>query len=92
MEYHNLQELMKNLTYKDHAIMQGLGITGIQYDSRKVELGNLFVAIKGFQSDGHKYIQNAVANNRSHPGMFLPFYKYPFHRIKSLRLSDTKVL
>ena len=62
VEYHNLQELMKNLTYKDHAIMQGLGITGIQYDSRKVELGNLFVAIKGFQSDGHKYIQNAVAN------------------------------
>lgn len=53
---------MKNLTYKDHAIMQGLGITGIQYDSRKVELGNLFVAIKGLQSDGHKYIQNAVAN------------------------------
>lgn len=62
MEYHNLQELMTKLTYKDHAIIKGLGITGIQYDSRKVELGNLFVAIKGFKSDGHKYIQDALAN------------------------------
>lgn len=60
MEYRNLHELMNNLTYKDHAIMQGLGITGIQYDSRKIELGNLFVAIKGFQSDGHQYIKAAI--------------------------------
>ena len=60
MQYHNLRELMDKITYKDHAVLQGLGITGIQYDSRKVELGNLFVAIKGFNSDGHEYIKQAL--------------------------------
>ncbi len=58
----NLTELMKELTYKDHAIWNGIQITGVAYDSRKVELGNLFVAIKGFQSDGHQYIQQALDN------------------------------
>ena len=37
-------------------------ISGIAYDSRKVKPGYLFVAIKGYETDGHKYIDNAVAN------------------------------
>lgn len=35
-------------------------IKGIAYDSRKVEEGFLFVAIKGFETDGHKYIKSAI--------------------------------
>lgn len=35
-------------------------ITGICYDSRKVTPGSLFVAVKGFQSDGHTYIPKAL--------------------------------
>ena len=34
-------------------------ITGVCYDSRKTVAGNLFVAIRGFESDGHKYISSA---------------------------------
>src|ERR1041385_1302031 len=34
----------------------------IQYDSRKVERGDLFVAIRGNASDGHKFIDYAVHN------------------------------
>ena len=55
-----LSDLLQEVTYKKHCILQGLSITGIQYDSRKVALGNLFVAIKGFQSDGHQYIRQAL--------------------------------
>ncbi|MCC6146345.1 MAG: UDP-N-acetylmuramoyl-L-alanyl-D-glutamate--2,6-diaminopimelate ligase [Anaerolineaceae bacterium] len=36
-------------------------ITGIAYDSRQVQPGNIFVAIKGESSDGHQYIQSAVS-------------------------------
>lgn len=35
-------------------------ISGIQLDSRKVESGNLFVAVKGTQSDGHVFIEQAI--------------------------------
>ncbi len=37
-----------------------IGIRGIKQDSRQVKQGDLFVAIKGFKSDGHLYIQEAV--------------------------------
>lgn len=37
-------------------------ISGIAYDSRKVKPGYLFVAIKGFETDGHKYIESAIKN------------------------------
>ncbi len=37
-------------------------ISGIEYDSRKVRPGSVFVAIKGFATDGHKFIQQAISN------------------------------
>ena len=39
-----------------------LDITCIAHDSRKVKSGGMFVAIKGFETDGHKYIKNAIDN------------------------------
>jgi len=40
--------------------IQRKDIAGIYYDSRKVKSNSLFVAIKGFNSDGHKYILEAI--------------------------------
>ncbi len=37
-------------------------ISGIQYDSRKVMPGNIFFAVRGYETDGHKYIEHAVNN------------------------------
>lgn len=37
-------------------------VNSICYDSRKVKNGCLFVAIKGFNTDGHKYIPDAINN------------------------------
>lgn len=39
-----------------------LEITGIESNSKNVKQGFLFVAIKGFSVDGHKYIENAIEN------------------------------
>ena len=39
-----------------------LDITGIHADSRKIQPGYLFVAVKGIQSDGHDYIEQAIEN------------------------------
>ncbi len=35
-------------------------ITSVEYDSRKVKSGSLFVAISGFSADGHAYAADAV--------------------------------
>jgi UDP-N-acetylmuramoyl-L-alanyl-D-glutamate--2,6-diaminopimelate ligase len=35
-------------------------ITGVNIDSRKIENGHLFVAIKGTQTDGHRFIAKAL--------------------------------
>lgn len=49
------------MTYGRMVVTEDLEITGIQYDSRKVALGNIFVAIRGTAADGHAYIADAVA-------------------------------
>ncbi len=43
-------------------ITKDVEITHIAYDSRRVVPGSLFVCIKGFATDGHQYIQNAIAS------------------------------
>jgi UDP-N-acetylmuramoyl-L-alanyl-D-glutamate--2,6-diaminopimelate ligase len=42
--------------------LDDINITGIAYDSRNVSEGNVFVCIKGFETDGHKFAQAAVKN------------------------------
>jgi UDP-N-acetylmuramoyl-L-alanyl-D-glutamate--2,6-diaminopimelate ligase len=37
-----------------------LPVTSIAFDSRKVEIGSVFVAVAGTQVDGHQYITSAV--------------------------------
>lgn len=39
---------------------ENVEITSIHMDSRKVEKGSLFVAVKGTQADGHAYISKAI--------------------------------
>lgn len=42
--------------------IKNIDITSITYDSRKVKDGCVFVAIKGFETDGHKYAKLAAEN------------------------------
>ena len=50
-----LQDIEWNLLYGEEK-----EINAIAYDSRKVQKGDLFVCITGFQTDGHKYAQKAI--------------------------------
>ena len=57
-----LKELLHGLDVLELHADEALDITGVQYDSRQVTPGALFVAISGFQTDGHKYIPKAMEN------------------------------
>ena len=42
--------------------VQRKDVTGIFYDSRKVIKDSVFVAVKGYKTDGHKFILDAINN------------------------------
>ncbi|MBQ1496045.1 MAG: UDP-N-acetylmuramoyl-L-alanyl-D-glutamate--2,6-diaminopimelate ligase [Bacilli bacterium] len=46
-------------------IKNNIEINKIEIDSRKVEKGDMFVAIKGFENDGHNYIDEAINKGAS---------------------------
>ena len=54
-----LKELLKNIDCQVVGEAE-IEITGIAYDSREVQEGNLFFCIQGFSSDGHNYAPKAV--------------------------------
>jgi UDP-N-acetylmuramoyl-L-alanyl-D-glutamate--2,6-diaminopimelate ligase len=40
-------------------------ISGIEFDSRKAKKDSMFVAVKGYKSDGHDFISSAIASGAS---------------------------
>ena len=55
-----LSELIKNISPLEVKGTTEKDIKGIDIDSRKVEQGHLFMAMRGTQTDGHKYIPTAI--------------------------------
>lgn len=53
------RELFKNVCTDE---IKDIEITSIAYDSRKVKNGSVFVCIKGFETDGHRFARTAAAN------------------------------
>ncbi|WP_171038156.1 Mur ligase family protein [Aquibacillus sediminis] len=50
-------EVLESINEIDH-----LAVNGVSYHSQKVSEGDIFVCIKGYKTDGHKYLLNAVGN------------------------------
>ena len=58
----NWNELIAEVT----AVGSGGGadgpVTGVEYDSRRVRPGSVFVAMKGGSTDGNRYVEKAIAS------------------------------
>lgn len=55
-----LEQLLLHISYKSVQGSQKQEISDICYHSGKVRCGSLFVCLKGFRTDGHKYLADAV--------------------------------
>ena len=57
---------LKDILYKAGLVevvgSTDISVSSICFDSRKVEKDSLFIAVKGMQSDGHKFISQAVSS------------------------------
>ncbi len=55
-----LSEIIKGIRIEEIIGNTECNITDVHIDSRRIGLGHLFIAMKGTQVDGHKYIQSAI--------------------------------
>ena len=55
-----LKTILKDLDVTRVYGDEGKAITGVTADSREVQPGNLFIAVKGTKSDGHEFIGKAI--------------------------------
>ncbi len=57
-----LKEILYKVAIEGISGSTEVAVTDISFDSRKVNKGTMYVAIKGTQHDGHQYIEQAVAS------------------------------
>lgn len=55
-----LQMLIKDVSVISTDGDMSVEISGISYDSRRVKKGDVFVAMTGYETDGHKFIPDAI--------------------------------
>lgn len=56
-----LSQLLADIEVIQSEVSGEIEIGEVRYDSRAVQPGDLFVAIRGFETDGHQYIASALA-------------------------------
>jgi len=57
-----LKNLLNSIQVKQAFNEKDLNIDGISYHSQKVTNGHIFVCIRGYKTDGHKYLPQAIKN------------------------------
>jgi UDP-N-acetylmuramoyl-L-alanyl-D-glutamate--2,6-diaminopimelate ligase len=60
-----IKEILKEIDVLSLTGDENTLVSNIEFDSRKVTAGSLFVAVKGYNNDGHDYIRDAVASGAS---------------------------
>ncbi len=57
-----LKDILYKVALVEVAGSTDVAISAVQFDSRKVKDGTLFIAIQGLQTDGHNYIDQTIGN------------------------------
>ena len=56
-----LSDLLKDIHVLESNVDLNTDITAVNYDSRRIQPGHVFVAIVGYATDGHRFIPSAIA-------------------------------
>src|SRR5271170_1346716 len=55
----SIEEILQGVACVRHS-GSSADVTGVEYDSRRVVHGSLFVAMQGETTDGNRYVENAI--------------------------------
>ncbi|MDI9456880.1 MAG: UDP-N-acetylmuramoyl-L-alanyl-D-glutamate--2,6-diaminopimelate ligase [Dethiobacteria bacterium] len=90
-----LQDLLSNLEILEGNTKVNPAVTGLAYHSEKVLPGMLFVCIKGFKTDGHRFLDQAKENGavaavveKIQPQVKLPQFRVTDSRRALATLAD----
>jgi len=90
-----LNQILNGIQYD--GLIDERSIESITYDSRKVKLNSLFIAINGYKNDGHKYINEAIKlgaaaivvnSNYEYKNINIPIIKVKNSRIAMSKISS----
>ncbi len=91
----NLKDLLKNIEVLENTGIINPSITGLAYHSERVQPGQLFVCIKGFKTDGHRYLDQASKKGAAaavveeiQPSIGLPQFRVADSRSALAALAD----
>jgi len=56
----NIKDIFEDKSYRLITGSNDTEVTSVEFDSRKITDGGLFIAVKGFTVDGHEYISKAI--------------------------------
>lgn len=88
-----LSDLLDGIDILESTADPGLAISGVSYDSRRTRPGDLFVAIAGYETDGHRFIPMAAEKGASctlcqqKPDTAIPYILVPDSRAALARLG-----
>lgn len=82
-----LSEILQGIEVLECNCSMDLEITGISYDSRQTQPGDLFVAVTGFASDGHKFI--GMAREKGAAAVLCE--RAPQEPVPYIRVADTRL-
>jgi UDP-N-acetylmuramoyl-L-alanyl-D-glutamate--2,6-diaminopimelate ligase len=57
-----LRDVLYKVAIRSLAGSTDVAVTGVQTDSRKLQPGNIFIAVRGGAADGHQFIEKAIEN------------------------------
>ena len=83
-----LRDILAGIDIVSTGVSLELEIPGIAYDSRQVRPGELFVAVTGFASDGHRFIPMALEKGAAAVLCeHVPEGQIPYIQVKDTRLA-----
>ena len=85
-----LKNILSRVTIETYKGDLNIPISGVNIDSRRIEKGHLFIAVKGTQVDGHTFIDKAISQGATAVLVCDPIPEVLPEGVTFVRVADTE--